>query len=65
MNEKEAKKLLDAAKANKVVCFEGLWSRFFPSYKHLRSRLDNHDLGEIKEVEVEFGFELTQVDRLR
>jgi len=64
LNEKQSKKLLEHAKAKKLFCMEAIWSRFFPSYQHLKGRLDNNELGDIKEVEVEFGFDLQQVDRL-
>ena len=64
LNEKQSKKLLERAKAKKVLCCEAIWSRFFPTYQHLKTRLDNNELGEIKEVEIEFGFDLKSVDRL-
>lgn len=64
LNEKQSKKLLEHAKAKKLLCVEAIWSRFFPSYRHLKHRLDNGDLGDIKEVEIEFGFDLQAVDRL-
>jgi dihydrodiol dehydrogenase / D-xylose 1-dehydrogenase (NADP) len=64
LNEKQSTKLLDHAKANKLLCVEAIWSRFLPSYQYLKSRLQNKDMGEIKEVEVEFGFKLADVDRL-
>lgn len=64
LNEKQSKKLLEHAKSKKLFCAEAIWSRFFPSYRHLKNRLDNSDLGDIKEVEIEFGFDLQAVDRL-
>jgi dihydrodiol dehydrogenase / D-xylose 1-dehydrogenase (NADP) len=64
LNEKQSKQLLETAKANKVLCVEAIWSRFFPSYRHLKSRLDSSDLGDIKEVDIEFGFDLQKIDRL-
>ena len=64
MNEKQSRQLLERAKDKKLLCAEAIWSRFFPSYKHLKSRLDANELGDIKEVEVEFGFPLQKVDRL-
>lgn len=64
MNEKQSKKLLERAKEKNLLCCEAIWSRFFPSYRHLKSRLDNKELGDIKEVEVQFGFDLRAVDRL-
>lgn len=64
LNEKQSKRLLEHAEAKKLLCVEAIWSRFFPSYHHLKNRLDNNDLGEIKEVDIEFGFDLQAVDRL-
>lgn len=65
LNEKQSKRLLEHARASRLLCCEAIWSRFFPSYNHLKARLDNDDLGSIKEVEVEFGFDLRSVDRLK
>lgn len=64
MNEKQSRKLLERAKEKKLLCVEAIWSRFFPSYNHLKGRLDKNELGDIKEVEVEFGFDIQEVDRL-
>jgi dihydrodiol dehydrogenase / D-xylose 1-dehydrogenase (NADP) len=64
LNEKQAKKLLSHAKAKKLFFMEAIWSRFFPSYIYLRDRIEKGDLGEIKEVEVEFGFALSDVERM-
>ncbi|XP_055541749.1 trans-1,2-dihydrobenzene-1,2-diol dehydrogenase-like [Wyeomyia smithii] len=65
MNEGQAKKLLAHATEKKLFFMEAIWSRFFPTYIHLKERIDAGDLGEIKEVDVEFGFLLSDVDRLR
>lgn len=65
MNEAQAKKLLAHATEKKLFFMEAIWSRFFPSYVHLKEQIDAGALGEIKEVDVEFGFLLTDVDRLR
>lgn len=64
LNEKQSRRLLEHAKAKKLLCVEAIWSRFFPSYQHLKQRLDNNELGDIKEIEIEFGFNLQTVDRL-
>lgn len=64
MNEKQAKKLLDFAKAKKLFCMEAIWSRFFPAYVYIKKRINDGDLGEIKEVEVHFGFEIENVERV-
>lgn len=64
MNEKQSRQLLEHAKSKNLLCVEAIWSRFFPSYQFLKARLDNKDLGEIKEVNVEFGFNLDWLERL-
>jgi len=43
---------------------EAIWSRFFESYKFLRQRIDDGDLGQIKEINLEFGFPLANEKRL-
>lgn len=64
MNEKQAKKLIEHAKAKKLFFMEAIWSRYFPAYQHVKQLIDNGTLGEIKEVEVEFGFPISEVDRI-
>lgn len=65
MNEGQTKRLLAHAKEKKLFMMEAIWSRFFPTYIQLRNRIDTGELGEIQEVNVEFGFYLSDVDRLR
>lgn len=65
LNSKQSFQLLQRAKEKKLLCVEAIWSRFFPSYQHLKSRLNNNDLGDIREVEVEFGFDLTRIARVK
>lgn len=64
MNEKQSKKLLEHAKSKKLFVMEAIWSRFFPSYQHVKQRIVNGDIGEIKQVDVNFGFNLQGIDRL-
>jgi dihydrodiol dehydrogenase / D-xylose 1-dehydrogenase (NADP) len=64
MNEKQSRQLLQRAQEKKLLCVEAIWSRFFPSYRHLKNRLDSNELGDIKELEVEFGFDLQHSERL-
>lgn len=65
MNEGQSKRLLAHAEQKKLFMMEAIWSRFFPSYIHLKNRIDAEELGEIKTVSVSFGFYLSDVDRLR
>uniref|UniRef100_A0A0K8TTM1 Trans-1,2-dihydrobenzene-1,2-diol dehydrogenase n=1 Tax=Tabanus bromius TaxID=304241 RepID=A0A0K8TTM1_TABBR len=65
MNEKQARKLINYAELKKLFLMEAIWSRFFPSYQYLRKQINAGVLGEIKEVEAGFGFDLGDVDRLQ
>lgn len=65
MNEGQAKRLVAHAEAKKRFLMEAIWSRFFPSYVHLKNQIDADALGDIEEVNVTFGFYLSDVDRLR
>lgn len=65
MNEGQSKRLLAHAKEKNLFMMEAIWSRFFPTYVKLKNRIDAGELGEIQEVDVTFGFYLSDVDRLR
>ncbi|BFF95569.1 trans-1-2-dihydrobenzene-1-2-diol dehydrogenase [Drosophila madeirensis] len=65
MNKKQVEGILAAAKANKRFFMEAVWSRFFPAYQVVRERISSGQLGEVKEVVVNFGFPLANVDRLQ
>uniref|UniRef100_A0A1B0GPG9 Trans-1,2-dihydrobenzene-1,2-diol dehydrogenase n=1 Tax=Phlebotomus papatasi TaxID=29031 RepID=A0A1B0GPG9_PHLPP len=58
MNEKEARKLITFAESKKLFLMEAIWSRFFPSYRYLKRQIESGALGDIKEVNVTFGFHL-------
>lgn len=65
VNEGQSKALLDYAREKKLFCMEAIWSRFFPAYSHLRERIRQDNLGDIKEVKVELGFPISKVERIR
>ncbi|XP_034670309.1 trans-1,2-dihydrobenzene-1,2-diol dehydrogenase [Drosophila subobscura] len=65
MNKKQVEGILAAAKANKRFFMEAVWSRFFPAYQRVRELTSSGQLGEVKEVVVNFGFPLANVDRLQ
>lgn len=64
INEKQSKKLVKTARDKRLFFAEAIWSRYFESYKLLRQRIDNGDLGDIREIECEFGFQLQNTERL-
>lgn len=65
VNSKQCEALLKFAKEKKLFLMEGIWSRFFPSYIYTKEMIQKGELGEIKEVDVEFGFPLTDVELVR
>lgn len=65
LNRKQAKKVIQYAEMKKLFLMEAVWSRFFPAYQYLRKQIDSGVLGEIQEVDVEFGFALNEIDRLQ
>ncbi|XP_058123903.1 trans-1,2-dihydrobenzene-1,2-diol dehydrogenase-like [Anopheles ziemanni] len=65
VNRGQARVLLEYARAQGRFCMEAIWSRFFPSYVHLRDRITRGDLGRIERVDVQFGLPLTHVERVR
>lgn len=65
LNLKQAKKLIQYAEIKKLFLMEAVWSRFFPAYQYVRKQIDSGVLGEIQEVDVSFGFPLTEVERLQ
>lgn len=64
MNSLQVEKLLNLAKIKNLFIMEGLWSRFFPAYEHLRKMIQNGNLGEIKEIYIKHGFKGDQNDRI-
>lgn len=65
MNQKQARKLIQYAESKKLFLMEAVWSRFFPAYQYLRKEIETGILGEIQQVEVSFGTELANVERMR
>lgn len=65
LNEGQSKRLVARAAERKRFLMEAIWSRFFANYRLVRERIERGELGEVREVDVEFGFVLSDVDRLR
>lgn len=64
MNEKQVKKLIQHAESKNLFLMEAIWSRFFPMYRYLEELLKTNDLGEIHEVNMTFGFEISTHKKL-
>lgn len=65
VNSKQTQALLKYAKNKGLFFMEAIWSRYFPSYIYLKEQIKNGALGEVTEVDVEFGFPLTEVEIVR
>jgi dihydrodiol dehydrogenase / D-xylose 1-dehydrogenase (NADP) len=56
VNAKEAKELVQIAREKKLFLMEAIWVRFLPSLKLLKSKIQNKEIGEIKAVNISFGW---------
>lgn len=65
INQKQAKKMIDLAKSKNLFIMEAIWSRPFPVYREVRQLLDEGAIGEIKHAQIDFGFPLENVDRIK
>ena len=50
----QAKEAYAAAEKAGVVCWEGMWTRFFPAVEHARAALERGDIGELKVVQSDY-----------
>lgn len=55
MNSNDASEMIEVAREENVLLMEGMWTRFFPAYKKMKSLLAN--IGEIKFIKADFGFD--------
>jgi predicted dehydrogenase len=56
LNARQARRMVDAARASGVFLMEALWSRFLPAYRRLAEVLAEGRIGEPLMVEGDFGF---------
>jgi dihydrodiol dehydrogenase / D-xylose 1-dehydrogenase (NADP) len=65
MNQKQTSELIGIAIQKKLFLMEGIWSRCFPIYTELKYILDAGSIGDVIQINVNFGFDLQDVDRLK
>lgn len=58
LNARQARRMVDAARARGVFLMEAMWSRFLPAYRALGDVLADGRIGELVVVEADFGFRL-------
>jgi len=56
VNFRQAKEMIDLAREKKVFLMEAVWTKFLPQYRKLQSILREGLLGDIKAVQINFGF---------
>src|SRR5450755_1164205 len=56
LNLRQAKDMVDRARAKKVFLMEAIWSKFLPQYQKLQELIAGGELGEIRNVLIDFGF---------
>ncbi len=50
VNRREAEAMFDCAAKNGTFLMEGLWSRFFPAWKYVKTLLDSGELGRVVNI---------------
>ena len=63
-NAAQARELLDYAAEKKVFITEAIWTRYMPSRKMIDDIIASGELGEIKMLTANLGYELTDKDRM-
>jgi predicted dehydrogenase len=56
INEREAKEVVDFARAHNVFVMEAMWSRFTPIQAKVRELVKSGAIGEVQQVYADFGF---------
>ncbi|XP_033323187.1 trans-1,2-dihydrobenzene-1,2-diol dehydrogenase isoform X1 [Megalopta genalis] len=64
LNYKQTSQLINTAKSKNLFLMEAIWSRCFPAYDIIKKEIASGSIGEVYQVLVSFGFNLSGVDRL-
>src|SRR5690606_18305558 len=52
----EAQEMIDFAREHKVFLMEAMWTRYMPSFVHLRELLAQRVIGDVRMIHSDFGF---------
>tara|TARA_R110002096_G_scaffold183757_20_gene362017 strand:- start:5443 stop:6444 length:1002 start_codon:yes stop_codon:yes gene_type:complete len=55
VNAKEARELVRIAREKKLFLMEAIWTRFLPSFKLLKEKIIQHEIGDLKQITISFG----------
>ncbi|HEY4937087.1 MAG TPA: Gfo/Idh/MocA family oxidoreductase [Puia sp.] len=56
LNLREVKEMVDMARTKKVFLMEAIWSKFLPQYQKVQELIAAGELGDIRNVLIDFGF---------
>ncbi|MAS35775.1 MAG: dehydrogenase [Anaerolineaceae bacterium] len=56
INAQQASEMINFAREKKVFLMEAMWTRFVPIFVHLRELLAQQVIGDIRMIQVDFGF---------
>lgn len=56
LNSRQAKEMIEVARKKKVFLMEALWTKFVPHFTKVIQMIADGDLGELQNVNVNFGF---------
>jgi len=65
LNAREVQQMTDAARANNTFLMEAFWTMFQPSFKQAQQILHSGELGKIKMVRSDFGFNAPYIEDRR
>lgn len=64
MNLKQTTELIDYARSKNLFLMEAVWSRCFPVYEMIKKEIAEGNLGDIHQVLVAFGSQISDVERV-
>lgn len=56
MDARQSKEMIDLAKSKKLFLMEAMWTKFLPNFQKVKQLIDDGELGEIRNMMVNFGF---------
>jgi predicted dehydrogenase len=56
LNTNQVKKMVALARVKKVFLMEAFWTKFIPQFQKVRSMIAQGDIGEIRLIQADFGF---------
>jgi predicted dehydrogenase len=62
MNLRQVQEMVALARKEKVFLMEALWTKFLPSFQKVKELIAQGEIGEIKSIQADFGFQATNLD---